>query len=81
MYNGCVDGLFKARGLWVLTQLPREQRWVEGDRILGKTPLSIGVRGNDDEWRGEVNMCFVLGNTSDYKVLVPKNTIATALCR
>lgn len=78
MYNGCRDGLFKARGLRVLTQLPRERRCVEGDRIWGKTPLSIGVRGNDDEWRGEVNICFVLGNTSDYMVLVP--TTVTALC-
>lgn len=26
VYNGCVKGLFKARGLWVLTQLPGEMR-------------------------------------------------------
>lgn len=25
-HNGSVDGLFKTRGLWVLTQLPGEQK-------------------------------------------------------
>lgn len=25
-FNGCEDGLFKAGGLWVLTQLPGERR-------------------------------------------------------
>lgn len=60
LYNGCAEGLFKARGLWVLTQLPRERRWDEGDREIWVKPLWASGSGvmmaiwNDDERQEEV---------------------------
>lgn len=49
VYNGCVQGLFKAGGLRVLTQLPGEHRDESCREMWLKTTLSPGVRGNDSE--------------------------------
>lgn len=63
VYNGREDGLFKTRGLWVLTQLPRERRCDERDREIWVKPLRASgsgvmtARWNDDERQGEANMC------------------------
>lgn len=63
VYNGCVEGLFKARGLWVLTQLPGEKRWEEGGRQIWVKLLKASESGvmtarwNDDEQQGELEMC------------------------
>lgn len=77
MYNGCVDGLFKARALCVLTQLPRERRWAE---IWVKLPPGVLMAGwNDDGRREEVDsVClgFKMSKTFDSQnmILVPENT-------
>lgn len=50
MYDGCQDDLFNAGGLWVLTQLPAEQRW-DGREIWVKPLWALGVNGVEMESR------------------------------